>query len=60
VGAFRELKVAFRERVRVLHRGRLILWVPCIHRPERIESLLGANLEDAGRIAKLHIVLKLR
>jgi sugar diacid utilization regulator len=30
------------------------------HRLERIESTLGANLEDAGWIAKLHIVLKLR
>jgi sugar diacid utilization regulator len=27
---------------------------------ERIESILGANLEDAGWIAKLHIVLELR
>jgi sugar diacid utilization regulator len=30
------------------------------HRLERIETILGANLEDAGWIAKLHIVLKLR
>lgn len=30
------------------------------HRLERIEAILGANLEDAGWIAKLHIVLKLR
>jgi sugar diacid utilization regulator len=29
-------------------------------RLERIESILGANLEDAGWIAKLHIVLRLR
>ncbi|MGH8517890.1 MAG: PucR family transcriptional regulator, partial [Panacagrimonas sp.] len=30
------------------------------HRLERIENILGANLEDAGWIAKLHIMLRLR
>ena len=30
------------------------------HRLERIESLVGANLQDAGWVAKLHIALKLR
>lgn len=30
------------------------------HRLERVESLVGANLEDAAWIAKLHIALRLR
>jgi carbohydrate diacid regulator len=30
------------------------------HRLERVESLVGANLEDAAWVAKLHIALKLR
>ena len=30
------------------------------HRLERIESLLGCKLDDAGWIAKLHVALRLR
>jgi hypothetical protein len=30
------------------------------HRLERVETLLGARLDEAGWIAKLHIAVRLR
>ena len=51
LGVSRKLKVAFEELVRVLHRGRLVLWIPCI----RGESVVAADRrigEGAALLAK--------